>query len=221
MARTFAAYLTAPERCTLDNYWLRRSGEKRLIAWATTILRDDQGVMEYLVGMGTDLTTRREAEEAYAYLSLQTEMILNAAGDGIYGIDGSGYTTFINPAAARMLGYAPDELIGTLQHVITHHSRSDGTEYPIEQCPLYQVLREGTVRRVSDEVFWRKDGSCFPVEYVSTPMRRDGRSSAPYAPSPISPTASGRRPRSGIRPHMTRSPTCRIAPSCIAGLVRN
>ncbi len=104
-----------------------------------------------------------------------SELILEAAGEGIYGLDAQGLTTFVNPAAARMLGWDPDELLGRPQHDVIHHTRRDGTPYEAECCPIYAAFRDGRERRVTGEVFWRKDGSFFDVEYVSTPIVDEGR----------------------------------------------
>lgn len=121
--------------------------------------------------MSTQITERARAEEALEQLRRQNELILNAAGEGIYGLDTQGNTTFVNPAAARMIGYEPAELIGKPQHDILHHSKPDGTPYPREECPIYAAFKDGAVHHVTDEVFWRKDGTTFPVEYISTPIR--------------------------------------------------
>ncbi|MCH9019543.1 MAG: PAS domain S-box protein [Proteobacteria bacterium] len=155
------------------------------------VWRQDDGVHTYLTvkfpipdasgntvavgAIGTDITDHKRAEEEIHRLSLRNELILNSAGEGIYGLDLEGRTTFINPAAARMIGWDPDDLIGRPQHDILHHSKPDGSPYPREECPIYAAFRDGTVHQVSDEVFWRKDGSSFPVEYMSTPILEDGK----------------------------------------------
>ncbi|HEY9878372.1 MAG TPA: PAS domain-containing sensor histidine kinase, partial [Leptolyngbyaceae cyanobacterium] len=77
---------------------------------------------------------------------------------------------FVNPAAAQMVGWSAEELIGQSMHVLVHHSHSDGRPYSREACPIYAAFQDGIVHRVTDEVFWRKDGTSFPVEYISTPM---------------------------------------------------
>jgi len=100
----------------------------------------------------------------------QQNLILNSAGEGIYGLDKQGNTTFVNNAAARMLGYAADELIGKPMHNQVHHSHTDGSLYPREQCPMYAAFTDGQIHTVVNEVLWRKDGSNFPVEYTSTPI---------------------------------------------------
>jgi PAS domain S-box-containing protein len=77
----------------------------------------------------------------------------------------------VNPAAALMLGYKPEDLIGQLHHELVHHSKPDGRGYPQSQCPIYAAFKDGTVHTsVQDEVFWRKDGTSFQVEYTSTPV---------------------------------------------------
>jgi len=100
--------------------------------------------------------------------------ILAAAGEGIYGLDAQGLTTFVNPAAARMIGWEAKDLIGKPMHEILHHTKPDGTLYHADECPIYAAFRDGTVHRVETEIFWRKDGTRFPVEYTSTPIREDG-----------------------------------------------
>ena len=100
----------------------------------------------------------------------QTELILNAAGEGIYGLDVDGRCTLVNPAAASMTGHDPDELIGEPMHDLVHHSHADGRAYSRGACPIYAAFKDGMVRNVCEEVFWRKDGTCFPVEYTSTPI---------------------------------------------------
>ena len=93
----------------------------------------------------------------------------------MYGVDNEGHTIFANPAAVRLCGYTFEELIGRSPHELTHHTRPDGRHYPASECPIYSAFRDGEVRRVEDEVFWRKDGSCFPVEYISTPIIENGQ----------------------------------------------
>ncbi|MEO1351232.1 MAG: PAS domain-containing sensor histidine kinase [Cyanobacteria bacterium J06635_15] len=103
-------------------------------------------------------------------LRRQHQLILNAVGEGVYGLDLNGNVTFVNPAAAAMIDWPMDELIGKSMHVVLHHSHPDGTAYPREDCPIYAAFQDGSIRRVTNEVFWRKDGTSFPVEYISTPM---------------------------------------------------
>lgn len=104
----------------------------------------------------------------------QRDLILNSAGEGIYGLDLNGITTFANPSACKMLGYTQEELLGKGQHALVHHSHPDGKPYPKENCHIYSAFMDGKVHREDEEVFWRKDGSSFPVEYISKPIYDEG-----------------------------------------------
>ncbi|KAF7773894.1 hypothetical protein PCIT_a0234 [Pseudoalteromonas citrea] len=102
------------------------------------------------------------------------ELLLNSVGEGIYGFDLSGNAVFVNPAAERMTGWTEDDLLGKKIHQYHHHSHADGSPYPADECQIYCTMFDGKHRHVTDEVFWRKDGSCFAVEYTSTPVYKDG-----------------------------------------------
>ena len=117
---------------------------------------------------------RKQAEESLERLNHQNELILNAAGEGSFGLDIHGKHTFVNPAAAQMLGYTVNELIGRHSHTLWHYEKSDGSPYPVEECPIYAAYKDGRVHHKDDEVFWRKDGTCFPVTYTSTPIIEEG-----------------------------------------------
>ena len=102
------------------------------------------------------------------------ELILTSIGEGVYGLDKNGLTTFVNPAAERMTGWSEEDLIGKIVHEYHHHSHEDGSHYPVHTCPVYQTVRDGIQREVDNEVFWRKDGSQFPVEYIATAIEHEG-----------------------------------------------
>jgi PAS domain S-box-containing protein len=104
----------------------------------------------------------------------QTASILRAAGEGIYMIDPHGLVTYANPAAGRMLGYTPEELVGLNMHETAHHKMADGSRHRIEECPICATTNDGRERRVTEDVFWRNDGRPVPVEYTVTPIREDG-----------------------------------------------
>ncbi len=103
------------------------------------------------------------------------QLLLSSVGDGIYSINSEGLATFVNPAGARMLGWEPQDMIGKNIHRIHHHTHADGSHYPVEECPIYKAVRDGVVHEGRQEVFWRRDGSSFPVEFTSTPVISDGR----------------------------------------------
>lgn len=103
----------------------------------------------------------------------QLEMLLESAGEGIYGIDLRGRCIFINSAGAAMLGYTPDEVVGRNMHYLIHHSHADRSLMPVHDCRIFKAFRDGRGERVDDEVLWRRDGSCFDAQYASYPIRND------------------------------------------------
>ena len=128
----------------------------------------------YIAAFVRDVTERRhlekEAEEALTNLRL----ILESTGEGIYGLDIQGICTFANLAAAEMLGYQTETLVGSNMHELVHHSREDGTPYPVDECPIARSFRIGRGCHVDDEVMWRKDGTPIPVRYSAFPIIKEG-----------------------------------------------
>jgi PAS domain S-box-containing protein len=121
--------------------------------------------------MRSGLAAWQRVERVFQDIERENQLILRAAGEGIYGVNAEGKTTFVNPAAERMLGWSAEELVGKAIHPIMHHSHPDGSHYPDHDCPIYAAFRDGAVHNVDNEVFWRKDGSKVWVEYTSTPIR--------------------------------------------------
>ncbi len=109
----------------------------------------------------------REIREA----EFRSRLLLESAGDGIFGVDNNGKALFINKTATDQLGYEDGELIGVSIHEKIHHSHADGSKYFLENCPVYDSYENGNSAKIENEVFWRKDGSSFNVEYTSTPMK--------------------------------------------------
>jgi two-component system cell cycle sensor histidine kinase/response regulator CckA len=132
----------------------------------------DSDLMRFEI-LAVQLTTvlkHMQTEDELERLDRQKELILNAAGEGIYGLDLQRNITFVNPVAANMLGWEKEEIVGRLHHEVMHHSWPDGSPYPRDKCQIYATLEDGSIHHVTDEVFWRKDGTSFPVEYVSSPI---------------------------------------------------
>ncbi len=135
--------------------------ENGKLVGAVVVFRDISGIIE--------------AEERRKQLQKQMELILNSAGEGICGLDHHGRVTFVNQAALLMLGWRKEELIGRNHHELIHHHKADGSPFPEDECPIYMAYRDGKVHFSSDDLFWCKDGSSFHVEYVSTPIKEEGR----------------------------------------------
>jgi PAS domain S-box-containing protein len=118
---------------------------------------------------------RRGAEQALERCRLRTDSILEAAGEGICGLDANGIINFINPRGATVVGWEAGELIGKSLHETIHHSRADRTPFPKGDCSLCATLRDGLAHWMDDEVFWRKDGSAVPIDYTCVPMQEWGK----------------------------------------------
>ena len=116
---------------------------------------------------------RRAAEEKLSKLMRRHQLILDSSAEGIHGINLAGRITFENRKSLELLGWTSEELIGRAAHETIHHSHADGSAYPVESCPIYESMRDGKTRRVTNDVFWRKDGRSFRVDYVSAPVRDD------------------------------------------------
>ncbi|MET3512853.1 PAS domain S-box-containing protein [Pseudacidovorax sp. 1753] len=97
-------------------------------------------------------------------------LLLESTGEGIFGIDLDGHCMFINRAGAELLGHDAAEVLGRNMHELTHHSHPDGSVYADTDCPIFNAFRRGLPCRIDSEVFWRRDGSCFAVEYSSYPI---------------------------------------------------
>ena len=103
------------------------------------------------------------------------ELILTSVGEGIYGLDSEGKGTFVNPAAIMMTGWTEIDVIGQPMHQKHHHTKTNGEHYSQYECPIYAALNDGEVHHITNEIFWRKDGSYFPVHYTSTPIWEQGK----------------------------------------------
>ena len=115
-----------------------------------------------------DLTSNHDA---IAELMHTRQTILASVADGIYGVDLDGKVMFVNPAALAMLGFREDEMLGHASHPLIHHHHQDGRPYSLRDCPICESRRTGAVVRRRGEVFFRKNGEAFPVEYTCAPMR--------------------------------------------------
>lgn len=145
------------------------SGEIRFMLANSDLF--ELGGEKYVLTTVEDITERKRADQKLEQLARRTQTILDSAGEGIFGLDRAGRITFINATGAALLKTAAEDLVGLHGYTNHHHSRKDGSPYPLHECPIYAALRDGTAHHIEDEVFWRSDGSSFPVEYTSTPLR--------------------------------------------------
>jgi PAS domain S-box-containing protein len=155
-------------RADFETTHRRKDGS--LLPVQVTVMRVSLRGATHFLSVMRDISGRKAAEQELRRISKLMRMILDSASEGICGLDQEGRTIFINRAGAAMLGWQPEELLGRCQHQIAHHRKADGTPYPEEDCPASRCCRDGQPREVTDELFWRKDGSSFPAEYVASPI---------------------------------------------------
>ncbi|HEY9019215.1 sigma 54-interacting transcriptional regulator [Seohaeicola sp. SP36] len=168
---TLATAKSAPLRCEIRGRLVEDSPSLLLL----TVLDLDEmdrhdRITEAAELHRSGLLEWRRAQGFFSELERQNQLILNAAGEGIYGVNADGKTTFLNRAAQEMLGWTAEDLLGHDIHSVIHHHHLNGETYHSHDCPIYQSFRFEQVARIEDEVFWRKDGKPIRVEYVSTPI---------------------------------------------------
>ncbi|GAA3393432.1 PAS domain S-box protein [Cryptosporangium minutisporangium] len=173
--QVFPALMQNGAPTTREWTYVRADGYKLPVLLTVSTVRNDQGAVEGFIGIAFDLTEAHRMERERARLAHRFEQLLNCSGEGIFGQDRNGRITFVNRQAARLLGWDVDDLIGRDGHEVLHHHRADGAPYPVDDCPIVRSGADGNTRRVDTEVFWRRDGSWLPVEYVAAPLRRDGQ----------------------------------------------
>jgi two-component system NtrC family sensor kinase len=106
--------------------------------------------------VGVDVTERQRDDELHS-------VVMRNMAEGLYALDGAGLVTYLNPAASKMLGWTPEDLLGRSMHEIVHFQREDGTLVSAAECPLVKVSTLGQTIRGATDAFTRKDGSIFPV----------------------------------------------------------
>jgi PAS domain S-box-containing protein len=159
---------------SIDHRILLPDGTVRHVHEQAEVSRGEDGQPVGMLGTVQDITDAKLAEATVERLRREMELILEAAGEGICTMDPNGNHVLVNPSAARMFGYEVEEMIGRPSHSLWHYAKADGAAYPAEECPIHATLRDGVIHRSESEVFWRKDGTSFPVEYVSTPIQSNG-----------------------------------------------
>ncbi|MBE7379943.1 MAG: GAF domain-containing protein [Leptolyngbya sp. SIO1E4] len=160
-------------------YWevqaLNADLEKRVLQRTTELQLVNANLRREITQRERALKELRQARDSLKRLSYQNELILKSAGEGIYGLDAQGKVVFVNPAAAKILGYATQHLIGQFMHDLIQHAKPDGTPYAWQESPIFDTLRHGDTHSVSGDLFQRQDGFSFPTEYVSTPIQERGK----------------------------------------------
>ena len=120
-------------------------------------------------GVGVVMTDVSEHKRNEEFRSV----VMENMAEGLYALDVGGRVTYVNAAAAKMLRWAPEELLGKLMHETIHFQKEDGTLVPASECPMLKVNSTGQSVRVTSDAFTRKDGSIFPIAYSSAPLHND------------------------------------------------
>jgi diguanylate cyclase (GGDEF)-like protein/PAS domain S-box-containing protein len=173
-AASFAALRAEQFPQAYEDDWLTRGGERRRIEWSNTAILDEQGEVLYVVATGLDVTARRAAEVALARLNDHVRTLMEAAKEGILGVDREGRCTFINPAAAAMLGYPGAELVGRAVPQLLQPRHEDGSPYPPQESLILRAMAERQGFEIQDEVLWTRGGAALPVDYSVSPIAKDG-----------------------------------------------
>ena len=161
------------EGFSIDERIVRPDGETRVLL---SNARPEEGPdgETIFIGVCLDVTERKQAEAQLERVSRQQEVILESAAEGILGLGLDGTVTFANPAAAELLGWPKDDVRGRNIHEIVHSRRTDAPSHDLDQCPVMLSLGSGVVQHMEDDVFWRWNGSSFPVHYTTSPIRERG-----------------------------------------------
>ena len=155
---------------------LPRSGSTRWLTSRGCFYYNSLGSPVRMLGVAIDVNEQKLSEEALRENQDKLRLVLESAPQGIYGIDLNGHCTFCNPGALSILGYQrPEDLEGKRIHDLIHHSRLDGAPYPLNECPILNVVKTGSGAHSADEVYWKADGSPLLVEYWSLPQRNAGK----------------------------------------------
>ena len=171
---------------TFEKEYLRKDGSRVPVLIAVALLSRSKGASIHFVTFIVDMTERKAAEAERDRLMMERVAMLESAGDGIYGLDQDGRCTFMNRAAAQMLGYEPKDCLGRSMHQLIHSRLPDGSVYPEQDCPVYRVYRTGTGGRSDNQVLWRRDGTSFPIEGSAFPIVVNGKTERRIKQSPCS-----------------------------------
>lgn len=161
---------------SMEKRYIRKKGGTIWINLTVSLVYNLDSEPDYFISVIEDISNRKQMELEHKAALDRNTLLLESTGEAIYGIDNNGSCTFANPMCLKMLGYDNEqELIGINMHNLIHHTRPDGRQLPLEQCRMYIALMKNRGCHVDNDVFWRKDGSSFQVEYWSHPMIKEGK----------------------------------------------
>ncbi len=163
------------KRAEREIFALNAELEQRVLERTAELQRTNKDLVREITERERIRVAHQKTEASLERLGRKNQLILNSVGEGIYGINLQGEVTFANPAAAKILGYEIEQLIGQKIHTLLHHAQPNGTLYLLGESPIYTTLNEGTTQQITGDLFQRRDGSTFPVEYISSPIQESNR----------------------------------------------
>jgi PAS domain S-box-containing protein len=159
----------------IEKRYLRPDGSTIWTNSNVALMRGSDGKPKQLIAVVRDVTERKIAESILREKEADLRLVLDSATDGIYCVDTDGVTTMCNVAFLSMLGFKQEQdAVGRKLHDVIHHTHPDGSHYPKEECPIYRTAKDGGSAHVENELFYRLDGTSFPVEYWVSAIVRDG-----------------------------------------------
>jgi diguanylate cyclase (GGDEF)-like protein/PAS domain S-box-containing protein len=136
---------------------------------------DDDDNIKIMKGTIQDISHRKKIETELKNREERIRLLLDSTAEAIFGLDENGNCTFCNASCIRMLGYeVQEDLLGKNMHNLIHHTRTDGTPYPFQECHIHKSIVENKSAHIDSEILFKKDGSSFPAEYWSHPILLDG-----------------------------------------------
>ena len=160
----------------------RRGGAGRFQGYATTLkgrprwwdvavtpINAPDGRPEKLLVVSRDVTATTQAEAALHQTSRRLDAILNNTRQAVFLMDDQQQCVYANAAAEKLTGYRLEEMQGRPLHDVVHHTRADGSHYPLEECPIDRAFPE-RAQMSGEELFVAPDGSFYPVGFTASPV---------------------------------------------------
>jgi PAS domain S-box-containing protein len=167
--------ITKKEPFSTEMEWKNKEGTTIPVEVFSRPLFNKEGKIQFWLNTIRDITERKLTEAALLNSRKDLSRLLNSIAEGAYGVDTDGNCTFVNREFLDILGYQnEEEVLGKHIHELIHHSHCDGSPYPASECRMYKAYHTNQLVKVSDEVFWSKDGVAIPVEYRAHPITKDG-----------------------------------------------
>jgi PAS domain S-box-containing protein len=153
-----------------------KNGDWHVVEAHGCAVRNSRGDLERIAVISRIMDDRVLAQQKIKDREDRLQLLLDSTAEAIYGVDLNGNCTFCNKSFLRTLGYEnAGDLMGRNMHELIHHSRTDGSPYPVEECHIVEVFRTGCANHIDDDVAWRSDSTCLPVEYWSHPVKHEGK----------------------------------------------